>query len=222
MISPWQLYAVCLSSLRSEDRRSRLGDHRDDVLEAARRYIPAAAAGALHDLKDLRDQPNDKADQAALLWAYKQGLVQNTAGRRHYDELLARAPQGRCPFCGHRDVSTLDHQLPKASYPLLAITPDNLVPACSDCNHRKNDAVAASTDTQTLHPYFEDASSGRWLFARVVSHDPVAVLFFAEPASTFSTTMQTRIRHQFTQLRLAALYGMQASRQTAGEQILLA
>jgi hypothetical protein len=33
--------------------------------------------------------------------------------------------------------------------------------------------------------------------------------------------MQTRIRHQFTQLRLAALYGMQASRQTAGEQIRL-
>jgi hypothetical protein len=111
--------------------------------------------------------------------------------------------------------------LPKASYPLLAVTPDNLVPACSDCNHRKNDAVAASTDTQTLHPYFEDASSGRWLFARVVSLDPIALLFFAEPASTFTATMQTRIRHQFKQFRLAALYSMQASRQIAGERVRL-
>ncbi|PYC67316.1 hypothetical protein C7C45_22935 [Micromonospora arborensis] len=181
----------------------------------------AALFGELHRLKDLEDQPDDKIVRADLLWAYTRGLVQNDVGRRHYDELLARAPQGRCPFCGHRDVSTLDHQLPKATYPLLATIPDNLVPACSECNHRKNDAVAANTDTQLLHPYFEDASHGRWLFARVVSDDPIALLFFAEPDSAFTTTMQARIQHQFTHLRLAALYGTQASRQIAGERLLL-
>lgn len=214
-----ELYWDCLSSVRSKERHGRLLHLADDVLAATRRYTPAAAAAQLHDLRDLQDKPDDKEDRKTLLWAYTQGLVQNAAGRWYYDRLHALAPQGRCPFCGHRDVSTLDHQLPKASYPLLAISPENLVPACSECNHRKNDAVAATTETQTLHPYFESANTDRWLFARIVSIDPAALLFYAEPASTFTPTMQARIRHQFTQFRLAELYGLQASRQMTGEQL---
>jgi 5-methylcytosine-specific restriction endonuclease McrA len=214
-------YGACIVSSRSEERRVRLTHLGKDVLEAAERYESAALFGELHRLKDLEDQPDDEVSRSDLLWAYTRGLVQNDVGRRHYDELLARAPQGRCPFCGHRDVSTLDHQLPKATYPLLAVIPDNLVPACSECNHRKNDAVATTTGTQILHPYFEDASHGRWLFARVVSLDPIALLFFAEPDSTFTVTMQARIRHQFTQFRLATLYGTQASRQITGERLRL-
>ncbi|WP_124771774.1 HNH endonuclease [Micromonospora inaquosa] len=214
-------YGSCIVSNRSEDSRTRLIHLGKDVREAAERYESAAYFGELHRLKDLENQPDDAASRLDLLWAYTRGLVQNATGRRHYDELLARAPQGRCPFCGHRDVSTLDHQLPKASYPLLAVVPDNLVPSCSECNHRKNDAVAPTTATQILHPYFEHASNGRWLFARVVSLDPPALLFFAEPDSTFTATMQGRIRHQFTQFRLATLYGTQASRQVAGERLRL-
>ena len=45
MISPWQLYAICSASLRSEDRRYRLGELRDGVLEAARRYTNGALDG---------------------------------------------------------------------------------------------------------------------------------------------------------------------------------
>ncbi|MFF5230233.1 HNH endonuclease [Dactylosporangium sp. NPDC000521] len=211
-------YVDVICSSRSKDRLDRLSRLNMVVLEVAERYERAALFGELHLLKDLKDKPDDEAVRSALLWAYNGGLVQNEVGRRRYNELLSRAPDGRCPFCGHRDVDTLDHQLPKASYPLLAVVPDNLVPACSVCNHRKNDMVATSTSTQTLHPYFEHADRGRWLFARVVSLDPVAFAFFAEPDPTFSATMQARIRHQFTQFHLATLYGTQASRQVNGER----
>ncbi|MEU7676193.1 HNH endonuclease [Micromonospora taraxaci] len=189
---------------------------------AATRYAAAAADAHLHTLTDLQDQPADIDDRAELRRAYSESLVRSTTGRIYYEELLASAPRNRCPFCGHRDVATLDHQLPKASYPLLAITPDNLVPACWDCNHRKNDAVPTTAATQTLHPYFESAEGSRWLFARVVSLDPAAVIFFADPGPIFSETMRARISHQFNQFRLAALYGTQAARQMAGERRLLA
>ncbi|WP_203794839.1 HNH endonuclease [Actinoplanes derwentensis] len=215
------LYSVCASSSRKGERSDRLLALIPDVAAAARRYVPAAHFGGLHLLRDLAGRPEDPADHAALLWLYEKGLVQNSMGRQRYDDLLSRAPMGRCPFCGHRDVSTLDHQLPKSSYPLLAVLPDNLVPACSDCNHRKNDKVAASSQTQTFHPYFENANHGRWLVARVVSLDPIAVVFAAEPDAAFTTTTQARIRHQFVQFRLAALYGPQAVQQISGERLML-
>ncbi|TWG21414.1 hypothetical protein FHX34_103952 [Actinoplanes teichomyceticus] len=214
----YDFYQASVLSTRSKEVSDRLLGLSNNILQAAERYKPAASNGALHQLKDLAGQPSDAAGKSALLWAYEQGIVRNKKGRLLYDFLLAQAPYGRCPFCWHRNVHTIDHQLPKSSYPLLSIIPDNLVPACTNCNHRKNDTVAASTQTQILHPYFEHADHGRWLFARVAYLEPVTVLFSADPDPTFSETMQTRIRHQFTQFRLASLYGQQAASQIAGER----
>ena len=87
-------------------------------------------------------------------------------GRPVYNALKLAAR--RCPLCGHRDVSTLDHYLPKTAFPLLCVTPSNLVPACSDCNKVKSDALPATAADQTLHPYFDDADQDAWLKAEVV------------------------------------------------------
>ena len=59
----------------------------------------------------------------------------NGPGRATYDLLKLSAKGGFCPLCGQRNVSTLDHYLPKESYPDLSILPINLVRACSDCNY---------------------------------------------------------------------------------------
>lgn len=217
-IDAGDLFRTCTASIRDADRQARLAGLEASVIAAARRYAAAATDAQLHALTDLKNQPTEKTDRAELRRTYTESLVRSTAGRIYYEKLLAGAPHNRCPFCGHRDVATLDHQLPKASYPLLAVTPDNLVPACSNCNHRKNDAVPTTAATQTLHPYFESADEARWLFARVVSLDPAAVMFYANPDRTFTAIMQARISHQFTQFRLAALYGTQAARQMAGER----
>ena len=58
-------------------------------------------------------------------------------GRHVYDAIKLLPKQGICPFCDHRPVSTLDHLLPKRLFPALAVTPDNLVGACADCNKTK-------------------------------------------------------------------------------------
>ncbi|MEV6929697.1 HNH endonuclease signature motif containing protein [Dactylosporangium sp. NPDC051485] len=217
------LYRTCVATVSDDDRRATLEGFEAGVVKAADRYAVEAAAAALHNLADLADQPADPDDRKALRRVYTRSLVDTKAGRSHYDALLAAAPLGRCPFCGHRDVATLDHQLPKSSYPLLAVVPDNLVPACSDCNHLKNNRVATTAATQALHPYFEHAEHARWLFARVGSLDPgTVVVFHADPDPAFAPAMRERIRHQFTEYRLAALYGMQAAREMAGRRAQLA
>ena len=45
--------------------------------------------------------------------------------------------------------------------------------------------------------------------------------FYADPETTFSPTMQARLRHHFQQFQLATLYGMQAAQELAGMRLRL-
>ncbi|TWG10717.1 HNH endonuclease [Actinoplanes teichomyceticus] len=218
------MYEACARGVRDTGRRARLTELAPHVAAAAVVYAQAAMAGGLHDLSALRNRtekdpsvrPN-KDDRAELVRLYSEGLVQNKAGRVVYD-LLVSAAADACPFCGHFPADTLDHVLPKSEFALLSVTPDNLVPACTPCNHRKNNRTAAAADEQPLHPYFEHADTGRWLTARLLPGLPPVVQFFAEPDGSFSEVIANRIRHQFKQYALAELYTIQAQRLIAGER----
>ncbi|GAA0324800.1 hypothetical protein GCM10010302_74920 [Streptomyces polychromogenes] len=52
------------------------------------------------------------------------------------DALKAAAIYG-CTICGVAKPEQIDHHAPKNLYPLLALTPLNLVPACGLCNQGK-------------------------------------------------------------------------------------
>ena len=74
---------------------------------------------------------------------------------------------GVCPYCDGSLSGTrakLDHILPKESFPFLSVTPDNLVPACTDCNSiqikgRKIplSQPPANAATDWFHPYHRSA-----------------------------------------------------------------
>ncbi|XVV12613.1 HNH endonuclease [Actinoplanes sp. CA-131856] len=210
------VFITCAGSIRDPEIRMRLVVLDTGVAFAAWVFANAAPRAQLHTLGLLRKRPEGEEDQAALKTAYTTGMVRNKAGRRFYDRLMDAAVHQRCPLCGHGRVSTLDHQLPKSSYPLLAVVPDNLVPACSDCNHRKNSVAPVSSETQTLHPYFDDADHARWLFAEVEHGEETTVRFYADPVAAFDPTMQARIRYHFEQFQLATLYGVLAAQELAG------
>ena len=51
---------------------------------------------------------------------------------------------------------TLDHYLPKTSYPHFSITPENLFPMCTTCQGEKDVTVLAKDGTRAfVHPYFD-------------------------------------------------------------------
>lgn len=62
-----------------------------------------------------------------------------------------------CPACGEDGTpNTLDHYLPKTSYPEFAVTPSNLFPMCDICQGKKGArTVADEGDRLFLHPYFD-------------------------------------------------------------------
>lgn len=87
-------------------------------------------------------------------------------GRKVYDKLMSKPAQGICPLCGQRVVSTLDHYLPKAHFPVLSVVPINLIPSCSECNKSKTDHVPENAEQQTLHPYYDDVEEEQWLYSK--------------------------------------------------------
>ncbi|MEU6158836.1 hypothetical protein [Streptomyces sp. NPDC047130] len=107
----------------------------------------------------------------------------------------------------------MDHHLPKAGFPLLAVVPTNLVPACRSCNVLKGEAAPESAEEQTIHPYFDDLGQRQWLFARVIEVAPAAVEFFVQPPSEWESVLAARVRRHFRTFGLAALYGPHAAQE---------
>ena len=62
-----------------------------------------------------------------------------------------------CPCCGEPGKpTTLDHYLPKTSYPELSIIIANLTPMCSECQQNKSsDYMDTNGKKIYIHPYFD-------------------------------------------------------------------
>lgn len=220
-VSARTVYLTCISTSLPKTKQ-RLEALEEDVVNAADEYEAAASSAALHTLQGLKGKPSNKIDRAELEKNYTQRMARKGApGRDDYDKLKTVPDFGRCPLCGHRDVETLDHQLPKMAYPLLAVLPINLVPACRSCNTIKGDTAPANEGEQTLHPYFDDIGKEQWLFARVLETAPAAVEFFVIPPASWNSVLATRVRGHFDTFGLAELYGSQAGREMSSLRYVL-
>ncbi|NYF58813.1 HNH endonuclease [Micromonospora purpureochromogenes] len=138
-----------------------------------------------------------------------QGVYDRLVDKRHparviYDEILNATEV--CPSCGHYKPRTLDHYLPKARFPALAVDPSNLVPACRDCNFVKLSKTAVQADHEGFHPYFSDAQDHVWLAGRVLETSPATVEFFVDPPSHWDDVIRVRAEHHFSTFGLGELY----------------
>jgi hypothetical protein len=206
-------YLSCIKGVRDKDLRDRLGKAADSVANADLCYREAGADGMCGRLRQADfELPDVSAKEMA--WLYENKMVGKTApGRPVYDAIRTASPQGRCPLCGHRDVTTVDHYLPKSAYAALAVNPANLVPACSECNRMKSSAVL-----DFLHPYYDNIERDRWLWARVLEMSPPAVQFAVQPPESWPSGLADRVHRHFATFRLGLLYSMQAARLISGIQ----
>ena len=133
-----------------------------------------------------------------------------------YDEIQLAPKNDICPICAQRTVSTLDHYLPKAKNPSLAVTPLNLVPACFECNHIKDEYHPIKAEEQLLHPYFDVLSNDVWLFADVGQTTPPSVTFSVQTPDDWNTLLANRLRFHFNTFGLAKLYSSQAGTTLSG------
>jgi hypothetical protein len=71
-----------------------------------------------------------------------------------------------CSMCGSLKAGTLDHVLPKESFPEFAVFAPNLVPAC-DCNSLRGTRYKGDIPgRRVLHPYFDDFLRTRLVYVQ--------------------------------------------------------
>jgi hypothetical protein len=189
----------------------RLAVATDSVVAASNEFDRAARGGTLHQIAT-HDIVAPDVTVKEMEKVYTQRMAKTGApGRDIYDAIFSSSPQGRCPICTQRSVTTLDHYLPKAHYPSLAVVPLNLVPACSDCNKAKLAAVPTRVEEVALHPYYDDLGAEVWLHARVIERRPTAVRFSVVAPVAWDAVLSARVDHHFRALGLAALFASEAA-----------
>ncbi|NTW88512.1 MAG: hypothetical protein HGB26_05170 [Desulfobulbaceae bacterium] len=208
---PGEVFTTCINRVRDIHLKNRLEGALQAVIDASTEFDNAASHTRLHQIIP-QTMVGGLVTQLEMESVYTQRMAKKDApGRDIYDQLINSAPQGKCPLCAHRQVSTLDHHLPKALYPALSVTPLNLVPACGDCNKAKLTTAPITSADETLHPYYDDIDSDLWLAAEIVQTRPAAVRFFIEAPSSWSVELKLRVEKHFSTFGLAKLYSLEAA-----------
>lgn len=212
LLSALDTFDTCRAGIIDMGLRGRLLAARPLIGAAEVALDAAAVAGTAHLIAASTHVGAVTSAEMEGLYTRHMARVKSR-GRDIYDQLMMAAVNDMCPFCGHRNVSTLDHTLPKASHPALAVTPINLVPCCKDCNHGKGTVFPTEAAEQWLNAYYDDISVDRWLFAEIVEGAPPAAMFFVAAPDAWNEVTASRVQNQFERLGLAKLYASQAARQ---------
>ncbi|BCJ51862.1 HNH endonuclease [Actinoplanes sp. NBRC 14428] len=204
-------FRTCIRTIEDLDLRQRLRNAENSIVDADKKFIAAVHAGDVSSL-DPKALGMPDVSTKEMEWVYKNRMVKST-GRSIYEKLKLAAKEDRCPLCGHRDVSTLDHYLPKTVIPALAVNPYNLVPACSECNKIKRAIMPRVAEDATMNPYFDSFDDELWLVSDVLRTVPASFRFrVSRPASWDDVTSARAMKH-FEVFDLAQLYSTQAARE---------
>ncbi|MFN3549178.1 MAG: HNH endonuclease [Mesorhizobium sp.] len=214
-ISARDTFDICIEGIQDAAKKARLEGIRTQIEQAEVQFDTLAIANQMH----LIGESSSVTGLAGVVAGkemeelYDSHMArQKSRGRNTYDKIMMAAVHGQCPFCGHLPVSTLDHSLPKARHPALAVTPINLIPCCKDCNHNKGTAGPVSAETQFLHAYYDDVTGDRWLYAQIVQGSPPGAIFRIDAPAVWGPTTSARAQRHFKKLKLAKLYASQAGR----------
>jgi hypothetical protein len=213
-----QLFLACVSGFASPDLRAKLTAIVPDILAAAGGYEANANAGTLFSIP-MFVGANDAVvtggvTKGELKSVYGQQMAkERRPGRTEYEAIRALAPGRKCPLCGMVEADTLDHYLPKSKFPLFAVLPTNLVPACRVCNTGKLAAHPGSADEQSIHPYYDHQYffDEQWLFAEVVQNTPPTVKFLARPPGHWDIVSKNRAAAHLRNFGLRLRFSVQVA-----------
>ncbi|MGK0307259.1 MAG: hypothetical protein ACI8RP_000210 [Urechidicola sp.] len=200
----------CIDNLQNQTLKQELIDSTNQFTIAETDFDNKISSNTLYQIPQ-NAIISDTINESVLKGIYTDRMVnKKNIGRVYYDSIFISAPNGRCPFCSVKQVRALDHYLPKSKYPILAITPNNLVPSCSDCNKDKLVDSPTNSEEETLHPYFDDIENFDWLKARIITLNPIKFEYFILPPNEWTDLLKTRLINHFSTYLLNDLYSIHA------------
>jgi 5-methylcytosine-specific restriction endonuclease McrA len=197
-------YDMCVARSR-QPKKGSLRNRRADVLAHYVSY--PEHSGRANAVPPSANWPADEA-------GWQRSLYDETYVGRSLEDVRAAvlgAAKGRCVLCSVAQPHTLDHFLPKESWPSLSVLALNLIAACADCNRNKGTLANAAPGQQFVHPYL-DAIPVTEVFLRCspVVDGVMSPGFSVGPCEGMDGDILERLRWQFDTLRLDELYREEA------------
>lgn len=210
-LSAEEVFLTTISKVKNPALKARLENCLSEVIQDSLDFEIKANRAQLH-MVPKKQVVNENVSKGEMEKVYTARMVPKKGPGRKYYEML-RYPPGndKCPFCGQRPSSTLDHYLAKTDYPTLVVSPVNLVPACKDCNFIKRHSFPTKSEEETLHPYFDNIESQQWLFGLVNQSTPPSISYYIKAPLNASPLLADRVKYHFDQYELGILYSSEAA-----------
>ncbi|MEK4236205.1 HNH endonuclease [Paenibacillus sp. FSL H7-0714] len=131
----------------------------------------------------------------------------NSPSYKYYEQIKGKI---KCPYCNFpsRDAIELDHYLPKSHFPTFAVTANNLVPICVECNQIKDNYYSIDISKMLIHPYYdlEIERVVEFLKCRIFEDLHIGFEFFIERLPGWSNDFFERVKYHFSKLEVDKLY----------------
>lgn len=211
------IFLECISNIRDEEYKSKLADCAAIIDNKTKEFELKKKDNHLYKIQPHIKVGTTEITNIDMKKIYTNKLVKGAQpGRKYYDKYIIAAKNGICPLCGQREVSTLDHYLPKMKYPSLAVSPINLIPSCIDCNKGKNDKVFRASEEETLHPYYDNIEDVEWLYAKVTEKIEPIITFEVRRPDSWNDLLFNRVKTHFNEFKINKLYSTQAAVEISG------
>lgn len=203
----------CISNYENEELKKKFTDSILFIEDYTNLFDSSLLENSVHLLVP-HDNTNNILSTKEMVNLYDNKFSkQKQPGRIHYEKIKISAPNEKCPLCGVRIVSTLDHFMSKKLFPTLAISPINLVPACFDCNKIKGKKQFETFEETHLHPYYDNIDDEIWLTADVTQDNSsanISIQFNIVKPANYDISLYQRITTHFILFELQRLFGIQA------------
>jgi hypothetical protein len=211
-----EVFTECISTVEDRDLQQDLANCVNALEAAEIDYISKFPNAAIHKILQSRTVLGRiGSDQMKTVYNYRM-VGEGMPGRKYYDLIKAAAPFGTCPLCTVRDVDTIDHYLPKMKFPVFAVTPITLIPACTRCNKGKNIEFPTRSEEQTLNPYFDDVENTNWVNAVVIPGNPVTFDYRVIAVNDWTDILNSRVAFHFKAFHLNELFSTHANKEYRG------
>ncbi|WP_407484520.1 HNH endonuclease [Elizabethkingia miricola] len=84
-----------------------------------------------------------------------------------------------CQYCTLNSVNTLDHFIPKESFPEFSVNPLNLFPCCPECNSKKSNICFIGDESQFLNLYLDELPEKKYLKVKFDFNDDIPLITFS-------------------------------------------
>lgn len=206
-----EIFEECVSAYRDKTKSAALLKCKDLVRLDSELY-DKTIPGKIEQFQQ-SSLPDDVAKNDMIKVYTNKFVAEKSPGRKYYNIIREQAKLNICPICGIRPVKNLDHYLPKAKYPTLSVTPNNLIPSCRDCNMDKRDYESCDSQNIPVHLYFDDIPNEPWLHVTV--GDNLEILYYISCSNTVDEGVRRRLEKHLEFYNLHELYSSHASSQIA-------